>query len=144
MHIAQRYDSDQVVFTRNRARADAALNSPLIAPGLPPLLCMRSCNHQEWQTWMADLLWCLMQECKTECKGLTFQQKSDNFNLALQTVPFSINKYLFFLPPLMGYVEEFTYISFFCDSDSDSHRLYLLLHWLRPIMWIWQDLSASI
>ena len=33
MHIAQRYDSDQVVFTRHRARADAALNSPLIAPG---------------------------------------------------------------------------------------------------------------
>ena len=98
MHIAQQYDSDHVVFTRHRARADAALNSPLIAPGLPPLLCMRSCNHQEWQTWMADLLWCLIQECKTECKGLTFQQKSDNFNLALQTVPFSIitNLSLFF------------------------------------------------
>ena len=73
-------------------------------------------------------------------------QKSDNFNLALQTVPFSIIKKIsLFLPPLMGYVEEFTFISFFCDSDS--HRLYVRLHWLRPIMWIlccWQDVSASI
>ena len=34
-----------------------------------------------------------------------------------------------------GCVEEFTYISFFCDSDSD--RLCLRLLSLRPIMWIW-------
>ena len=40
---------------------------PWLHQVFPSLLCMRSCNHQEWQTWIADRLWCLMQECKTKC-----------------------------------------------------------------------------
>ena len=94
MHIAQRYDSDQVVFSRHRARADAALNSPLIAPGfslLSYVCAVATTKNDKHGLQTGSGVWCknVRQNAWTL---LTFQQKSDNFNLALQTVPFSIMK----------------------------------------------------
>ena len=100
----------------------AALNSPLITPGLPsPMYAkLQSPRMTNMDSTRALAMDARMHSIWTEIR----QFRPDTWN--------SLFQYIAFLAPS---VEEFPYISFFCDSDS--HRLYPLLHWLRPIMWIW-------